>query len=333
MAQPTGTSGVFLSLVVPCYNEEESLGLFLRKTVPVVEQLTDSYEIVCVNDGSSDSTLELLGRAHAENPRLKIVNLSRNFGKEVALTAGIDYARGDIVIPIDADLQHPPELIPQLVAKWREGYDMVVPVKSDRSSDTFGKRLSANMFYRLASRITDTQIPPHAGDFRLMNRAVVDALKCMPERNRFMKGLFAWLGFRQATVPFIQPSRAAGESKWNYWKLWNFALEGIFSFTILPLKMWTYLGLAISVFALFYILYIFGKTMFFGIDTPGYASTIVIILFFSGMNMIGLGILGEYVGRIFLEVKQRPLYLVRETVGFESVEPVKRKPRRRRTGT
>jgi glycosyltransferase involved in cell wall biosynthesis len=301
------------------YNEEASLPIFLDRVVPLVERVTPDYEIVCVNDGSSDRTLAVLTAARKANPFIKIVDLTRNFGKEAALTAGLDFATGDAVIPLDADLQDPPELIPDLVAKWREGHDMVVAVRRDRGSDTFAKRSSANLFYRVIACLSEVPIPANTGDFRLMDRHVVAALKGMPERTRFMKGMFAWLGFKQATITYVRPARHAGSTKWRFWRLWNFALDGIFSFTTLPLKVWTYFGLAVAAVALAYMLFVILRTLIYGIDVPGYASIVVMLLFFSGMNMIGLGIVGEYLGRVFIEVKQRPLYLVRDAIGFESV--------------
>ena len=306
-----------LSLVVPMYNEEATIVFFLHRLVPILEGITSKYEIICVNDGSSDQTLPLLMIENTQNPKIKIVNLSRNFGKEAALSAGIDYANGNAVIPLDADFQDPPELIPNLVAKWREGYDVVVAIRGDRRSDTLPKRFTANLFYRIIGHLSDVPIPANAGDFRLMDRQVVEALKHLPERTRFMKGLFAWLGFRQTTITYARAPRAAGSSKWRSWQLWNFALEGIFSFTTLPLRIWTYIGLSTAITALAYMVFILGRTLLFGVDVPGYASIVVMILFFSGMHMIGLGIVGEYLGRVFIEVKQRPLFLVRNTVGFD----------------
>ena len=299
------------------YNEEAVCNQFFARTIPILERLTSDYEIICINDGSHDNTLALLKNFRAGNNRIKVVNLTRNFGKEAALTAGINYSGGDCVVPLDADLQDPPELIPELVAGWREGYDVVLAVRSDRSSDSFCKRLTANLFYRLMQRISDIAIPSNTGDFRLMDRKVVEALKNLPERTRFMKGLFAWLGFSQIVVPYVRPPRTAGTTKWHYWKLWNFALDGIFSFTTLPLRIWTYLGLGASFFGLTYMSIIIMRTLFFGVDVPGYASLLVTILFFSGLQMIGMGVLGEYLGRVFIESKQRPLYLVRDALGFE----------------
>ena len=298
------------------YNESEMCGLFFEHTRPIVKEITDDYEFICVNDGSSDDTLSQLENLRESDPRIKIISLTRAFGKEIALTAGIDHATGDAVVPMDADLQDPPELLPQLVERWQQGYDTVLAIRSDRPTDTTVKRFSANIFYRLISRISDVPIPRNAGDFRLLDRAVVDALKGLPERNRFMKGLFAWVGFRQTEVFYVRPQRKAGTSKQKYWGLWNFALEGLLSFSTLPLRVWTYLGFLLALASMTYMTFIIVRTLIYGIELPGYASLVVIVLFFSGLNMIGLGILGEYVGRIFLEVKQRPLYLIRQSYGL-----------------
>ena len=320
-ALPRGSAAdVVLSLVVPVYNEADGLAAFFDRVVPIAESVARSYEVICVNDGSTDDSLAVLRTARAVNPRIRIVDLARNFGKEVALTAGLEYAVGRAVVPLDADLQDPPELIPEMIAKWREGYDMVLAVRADRSADSAFKRVTARMFYRVIGRVSEVPIPSDAGDFRLMDRRVVDALKRLPERTRFMKGLFAWLGFRQATVTYTRPARVAGSSKWRLWRLWNFALEGILSFTTLPLRVWTYFGLVIAAFSLGYILLIVARTLVLGAEVPGYPSLAVMILFFSGLNMIGLGIMGEYLGRVFVEVKQRPLYLVREEIGFEPAD-------------
>jgi polyisoprenyl-phosphate glycosyltransferase len=306
-----------LSLIIPMRDEEAMVQVLLDRLIPIVELITPNYELVCVDDGSSDRTLHFLNIAQSANSKLKILSLARNFGKEIALTAGIDYVTGDAVVPIDADLQDPPELLAELVKKWRDGYDMVIAIRSDRSSDSLFKRLTATLFYRVLGSLSDVSIPYNAGDFRLMDRCVIEALKHIPERTRFMKGIFAWVGFNQTTIEYSRQCRVRGSSKWNFWKLWNFALEGIFSFTTIPLRIWTYLGLALALVAMGYMLFIIGKTLLLGIDVPGYASIIVIVLFFSGVNMIGLGIIGEYLGRVFLEVKRRPLYVVREARGFE----------------
>ncbi len=304
-----------LSLVVPMYNEAEVIEGFFARVLPIVAAQSDDYEIVCIDDGSCDATRPVLARFRAEDPSIKIIGLSRNFGKEAALAAGLDHATGDAVIPIDADLQDPPELIPDLVARWREGYDMVLAVREDRRTDTAIKRLTAGLFYRIVHGLSETPIPANAGDYRLMDRRVVEALRLLPERTRFAKGLFGWLGFRQATVPYTRPERAAGASKWRYWRLWNYALDGIFSFSTLPLRIWTYLGVLIALGAGAYISFIVARTLLYGVDVPGYASLLVVVLFFSGLNMIGLGMLGEYIGRVFIEVKQRPLYLIDHQAG------------------
>jgi glycosyltransferase involved in cell wall biosynthesis len=310
-----------LSLVVPFYNEEASCTAFFARVLPVLESLTPDYEIVCINDGSSDRTCQLLAAEHLRNRRIKLLNLSRNFGKERALTAGLDHACGRAVIPLDADLQDPPQVIPALVAKWREGFDVVLAVRADRSNDSLMKRASAKLFYRLLGCLSECPIPADVGDFRLLDRRVVEALKLLPERTRFMKGLFAWLGFRQTQVPYTRAARAAGASKWRYWRLWNLALEGLFSFSTLPLRVWTYAGLLVALLALAFAAFIVGRTLISGVDVPGYASIVALLSFFSGVNMIGLGILGEYLGRVFTEVKRRPNYLVRDRLGFGEDAP------------
>ena len=308
----------FLSIVAPAYNESEALGLFFERLTPILDSTGLAYEIVCVNDGSRDNTFDLLCELRQQYPAIKVVDLSRNFGKEPALTAGLDICSGDIVVPIDVDLQDPPELIPQMIAKWQEGYDVVLALRSDRSTDSFMKRLTANGFYKVFGRVSQVDMPSNAGDFRLMDRRVVEALKRLPERTRFMKGLFAWLGFKTTSVEFKREARSAGEGKWGSWKLWNFALDGIFSFSTAPLRIWTYIGFLLSVFSALYLVYVVSDTLIYGNPVDGYPSLVAISLFFNGAILMGLGIMGEYVGRIFLETKRRPIYLVRETVGFDS---------------
>lgn len=299
------------------YNEADACQVFFAQVLPILQTLHCQFEIICVNDGSQDETLRELRKYAESDPRIKVIDLSRNFGKEIALSAGLDHARGDAIVPIDADLQDPPELIPEMLDLWQQGHDVVLAIRGDRSSDTHTKRITAGLFYRLMRWLGDIPIPAHAGDFRLMDRRVVDALKRLPERTRFMKGLFAWLGFQQTAVYYSRPQRAAGDTKWKPWKLWNFALDGIVSFTTLPLRIWTYLGFLVALFSLCYLVFIILRTLMLGIDVPGYASILSVVLLFSGINMIGLGILGEYIGRIFVEVKQRPLYLIRETIGLD----------------
>ncbi len=310
-----------LSLVVPMHNEEESCSLFFQTVEQILEGLTPDYEIICINDGSSDNTLQRLREHRATNTRIKLINLSRNFGKEAALTAGIDIASGRAVVPIDADLQDPPELLVDMYSAWKDGAQVVLARRIDRSSDTFLKRLTSRSFYALFAKMSKPGIPENVGDFRLMDRVVVDAMKQLPERSRFMKGLFAWVGFRQVTLDYVRQPREAGTTKFNYLKLWNFALDGMLSFSSMPLKIWSYFGVVLSMISVFYMIYLITRTLLTGVDVPGYASTISVILFFNGVMMISLGALGEYVARIFVEVKQRPIYLINEIEGFESAEP------------
>jgi polyisoprenyl-phosphate glycosyltransferase len=305
-----------LSLVVPFYNEEEAISAFFSQVVPALEAIDHvDFEIVCINDGSKDHTLPLLINIAETDARVRVVDLSRNFGKEAAMSAGLAEARGDIVIPFDADLQDPPEVIARLIEKWREGYDVVLARRSDRSSDTYLKRRSALGFYRLHNKLADVKIPENVGDFRLMTREVVDVLNTLPESRRFMKGLFAWVGFRTAEVTYVRNSRFAGRTKFSGWKLWNFALEGITSFSTLPLRMWTYFGLTVASASFLYAAYLIVRTLLHGIDVPGYASIFVSLLFFSGVQMIGIGVIGEYIGRIYVESKRRPLYVIRRRYG------------------
>ncbi|MEL6928554.1 MAG: glycosyltransferase family 2 protein [Cyanobacteria bacterium J06600_6] len=311
---------VEISIIIPLYNESASIDQLFARLTPVLQQLQSSYEIICINDGSQDDTLERLLELNQQNQKIKIVNLSRNFGKEIALTAGIDYARGAAVIPIDADLQDPPELIAQLIAKWREGYDVVYATRRSRQGDSWFKKISAQAFYRTIGRMSYVPIPPNTGDFRLLDRRVVEAIKKLPERTRFMKGLFAWVGYKQTSILFDREPRFSGKTTWNYWKLWNFALDGIISFSFLPLKVWSYIGISISFVSLIYALMLVIRTLVFGVDVPGYASLMVAILFLGGIQLITLGVLGEYLGRVYEEVKGRPLYFVREEYGFDTSE-------------
>lgn len=315
-----------LSLIVPMYNEEAVCAKFFDAVVPLIAPLVSSYEIICVDDGSRDRTVEILKLLREKNPNIKILCLSRNFGKEAALTAGIDHAVGRAVIPIDADLQDPPELIADMLTQWRAGAQVVLARRADRASDSFVKRTTSSLFYQLFSKLAKPGIPPNVGDFRLMDRVVVDALKQLPERARFMKGLFAWVGFRQVILEYTRPERAAGETKFNYWKLWNFSLEGITSFSSLPLKVWSYFGVVVSFLAMLYMVYLVLNTLITGVDTPGYASLMSVQLFFNGILLIGLGAIGEYVGRIFIETKRRPIYLLNETLGVSPQAPASAEP-------
>ncbi|NCA71075.1 MAG: glycosyltransferase [Sphingobacteriia bacterium] len=301
-----------ISLVCPFYNEQDVVPRFFARVLPIVKRIGCDYEIICVNDGSSDATLMALIAQKRDCPRIQIIDLSRNFGKEAALTAAIDHATGDAIIPIDADLQDPPELIPEMVEKWRGGAEVVLARRRDRSADSWRKRTSAGLFYRIHNRLSETGIPDNVGDFRLMDRRVVDAVKQLGETRRFMKGIFAWVGFKTEVLDYTREGRIAGESKFNGWRLWNFALEGITSFSTAPLRFWLYAGLSIAILALAYALIIVTKTLILGIQLPGYASIIVSILFLGGIQLISIGVLGEYIGRIYLEVKRRPIYIIRE---------------------
>jgi len=308
MAQPP-----LVSIVTPFYNEGEGVKHFYQVMAQTMEQLPNyDFELVCVDDGSRDNSLEQLIAISKADPRVTVLEFSRNFGKEPAMTAGIDAATGDCVIPMDADLQDPPALISEMLNKWQEGAEVVLAKRVDRSTDSYSKRTTALMFYRLHNALSHLQIPENVGDYRLMDRIVVDALKQLPERQRFMKGLFAWVGFRTATVEYIRDARVVGETKFSGWKLWNFAIEGITSFSLAPLKMWTYVGGIGAIFAFLYASFIVIRTLIFGIDLPGYASLLVVTLFFASLQLISLGVIGEYIGRIYFESKQRPLYLIRK---------------------
>ena len=318
--QPGAASGTrrLVSLAIPMYNEADALDVLFARLDTVLPTLTDyDFEVVCVNDGSSDGTLTAL-EAHCASPgdsftrrALVVVDLSRNFGKEAALSAGLHVAAGDAVIPIDADLQDPPEVISELLAKWRDGFEVVLARRSDRSTDSAAKRLTARAFYRVHNAVADVRIPDDVGDFRLMDRVVVEALKALPESRRFMKGLFAWVGFRTATVEYKRDPRSAGSSKFNTWKLWNFALEGIASFSISPLRIWTYIGLLVATVAMGWGGWIALRTLIWGVDVPGYASLLVAVLFIGGLQLIGIGMIGEYLGRTFVESKRRPAFVIR----------------------
>jgi len=302
---------------VPMHNEAEVLGAFFERIEAATRDLGAAIEIICVDDGSRDATLTGLVVRAATDPKVKVIALARNFGKEAALTAGIDAAGGDMIVPIDADLQDPPELIAEFVSRWEDGYDVVYGSRADRSSDTAMKRTTARLFYRIFNRVSDLDIPESAGDFRLMDRQVVEALKLLPERNRFMKGLFAWVGFRQIGVPYARPERAAGVSSMGYLRLWRFAIDGITSFSTAPLRVWSVIGFVSAVAAVSVAIGIIIRVMIVGREVPGYASLMTVILFGFAIQMMAFGVLGEYVGRLYQEVKGRPIYVVRAKVGFD----------------
>lgn len=301
-----------LSVVVPLFDEEDVVERFHARLCDAMGGVGESWEVVYVDDGSRDRSLPILLALRARDERVAVVSLSRNFGKEVALTAGLDHARATgAVVVTDVDLQDPPEVIPELVLGWRGGFDVVYAQRRVREGETWAKKATASAFYRLMGRLGGpVRLPPNVGDFRLMSRRSVDALLQLRERHRFMKGLFAWVGFPSVAVPYDRAPRAAGTTKWNYWKLWNLALEGITSFTVLPLKFATYFGSVIAAFAVLYGAFMVARTLAFGNDVPGYPSLVVIMLFLGGVQLMTLGVIGEYLGRIFNETKGRPLYLV-----------------------
>ena len=309
-----------LTLIVPVKDEEAAIAAFLDRVVPVLDGLGTAdgpigWDILFVDDGSIDATLPAIAAAHAREPRIGAISLSRNFGKEAALTAGLDHARGDVVVPIDVDMQDPPEVIGEMLAKWREGFQVVYGVRRNRTSDSLPKRLTADLYYRAHNWLSDDKIPEHAGDFRLLDRRVVDVIRSMPERNRFMKGLFAWSGFAQAAVEYDRVERRVGTTKFNYVKLWKLAVDGITSASTVPLRVWSYMGALIALVALTYAFYLIGRTILYGIDVAGYASMMVAVLFMGGVQLLSLGVLGEYVGRILVEAKNRPIYVVRDRIG------------------
>lgn len=315
-----------ISIVAPAYNEERNIHPFLAAIVPVLESIGETFEIIFINDGSRDTTLAMLAAAASQDSRIKVVGLARNFGKDIALSAGLAHASGQAIIPIDCDLQHPPELIPEFVKKWREGYDMVLGVRSKRDEEGFIRRNLSQTYYKVMRMMTSVEIPPNAGDFRLLDRKILDVINQMPERHRFMKGIFAWPGFKVASIEF-QARQRANETvtSWSFFKLWRFALDGLFSFSTAPLKLWTYIG-ALSAFGAFvYLVITLIQKLFWGIDVNGYASLLIVMLFFNGLLLISNGIQGEYIARIFEEVKGRPLYVVGQLYGFDAREQAVRK--------
>jgi glycosyltransferase involved in cell wall biosynthesis len=299
-----------LSVVIPMYNEAEIIGEMHRRLAAVMAGQDTPWEAIYVNDGSRDATLRIIETLRASDPHVAVVNLSRNFGKEIATTAGLDHARGDAVIVIDADLQDPPEVIPCLITAWRGGHDMVYARRRCRDGETWLKKVTAAAFYRLMRRLGDVELPRDVGDFRLMSRRVVDAVQQLREQHRFMKGLFAWVGFPSTAIDYDRDPRGGGTTKWSFWKLWNLAIEGITSFTVMPLKLATWLGLGVAVFAVVFGAQLVVRTLLFGNAVAGYPSLMAVILFLGGTQLVTLGIIGEYLGRVFHETKRRPLYLI-----------------------
>ncbi|HET6515477.1 MAG TPA: glycosyltransferase family 2 protein [Thermodesulfovibrionales bacterium] len=304
-------SSHLLSVIVPAYNEESVLKTFHQRLSVILANLPMQTEVIYVNDGSTDRTLEVIRSLRMNDHSIGIVDLSRNFGKEIAMAAGLDHVQGDAVIIIDADLQDPPELIPELVQHWQDGYDGVYAVRLSRKGEGWVKKITAHFFYRLINRLSRIPIPEDTGDFRLLSRRAVDSLKKLREQHRFTKGLFTWIGYPQKAVHYHRNPRLAGKTKWNYWRLWNFALEGITSFTTAPLKMAMYLGLLTALIAFLYAGIIIYKTLAFGEPVHGYPSLMVVILLLGGIQLMAVGIMGEYLGRIFVETKLRPLYFLK----------------------
>jgi glycosyltransferase involved in cell wall biosynthesis len=299
-----------LSIVVPCFNEAAGIAAFHARLAAVMHGLGRPWEVVYVNDGSEDATLARLEALHEADPHVAVVNLSRNFGKEIATTAGLDHCGGDGVVVIDADLQDPPELIPELVAAWQDGFDMVYAQRRSRQGETWLKRATSKSFYRMMQRVGRVKLPLDTGDYRLMSRRALDALLQLREQHRFMKGLFAWVGYPSKAVLYDRDPRTAGESSWSYWRLWNLALEGITGFTVLPLKLATYFGLFVALGAMVYGGFLVLRTLLHGSEVPGYPSLMLVVLFMGGVQLMTLGVIGEYLGRVFNETKRRPLYFV-----------------------
>ncbi len=305
-----------VTILVPFFNEGEGVSQFYDHVTRVINGIrTCRFEVVCIDDGSSDDTLDRLIQLSDLDSRFRIVELSRNFGKEAALTAGLEHAEGEAVIPIDADLQDPPELIPVLIEAWLDGAEVVLAKRRSRDADTYLKRTTASLFYKFHNMLSRPKIPNNVGDFRLMDRVVVDALRRLPERQRFMKGLFAWVGFKSRIVEYDRPPRSVGDTKLSFWKLWNLAIDGVTSFSTVPLRIWTYIGGGCAMMTFAYIFIIVTRTLMFGVDVPGYASLLVVVLFFGSLQLVSIGLLGEYIGRIYSETKQRPVYIVRRLYG------------------
>ncbi len=307
----------YLSIITPMHNEAAGIEFYFDKLIPILNSTGLLWEIIVIDDGSSDTTFAKLADKSNLDTHIKVIKFSRNFGKEAALTAGIDFASGEAVIPLDADLQDPPELIPQLIEKWQEGYDVVLAKRAKRAEDSWFKRSTAKFFYQLMRKISHVEIPPNVGDYRLISRKVINVIKKMPERVRFMKGILSWPGFKTTAIFYERPQRIAGHSSFNVSKLIKLALDGIFSFSDFPLRIWTLIGISISILSFTYALIIIFKTLLLGIKVPGYASLITIILFMGGIQLVSLGVMGEYISRIYLETKQRPIYCIDEKLGLD----------------
>lgn len=315
MAKSKKSDSAVISIVVPVYNEAGNLPAFFGRITPVLESLKLPWEIICVDDGSKDESLDLLRKVHKKDKRIKLIAFSRNFGKEIALTAGLDAAKGAAIIPIDADLQDPPELIPDMVSHWQKGEKVVLAVRKKRAREGLIRKALSKAFYHLFAKISSVELVPDAGDFRLLDRQVVDIVKSMHERTRFMKGLFAWSGYKPKILYFERENRTGGESHFSLFKLWRLAWDGIVSFSTFPLVLWIYLGSFISLSAFIYAVFITVRTWVLGVDVPGYASLMTVMLFLGGIQLMSLGVIGMYLNKVFKETKQRPLYVIMEKLG------------------
>ena len=311
---------VFVSCVIPVFNEEAVVTAFIEQLQAKLVTITHHYEIIVVDDGSHDYTVECVKRLAERHPAVKLLGLSRNFGKEIALTAGLEHVQGDVAILMDADFQHPIDVLPQFLTQWAAGYDMVYGSRESRARESMLKRNFARLFYWLMRKITKIDLPNNAGDFRLLDRKIVLALSTFPERTRFMKGLYAWVGYKKIGIPFAVSDRAAGKSSWRFTKLTELAITGITSFSDVPLRVWGFVGFVISVIAFIYAIYIITVTLLFGADLPGFPTLVVAIMFLGGIQLLSIGILGEYIARIFTEVKQRPKYLLNVKMGFDDAK-------------
>lgn len=317
MASFQTTGNIDLSIIMPFHNEAEGVHELFERIHSVLKKLNANYEIICIDDGSTDDTYKKLLNERERDLRIKVVRLARNFGKEAALTCGLHHAKGQAAITMDSDLQHPPEIIPQMIDAWNSGAKMVYAIRRNRNTDSLPRRILSRAFYYVFRHIADVKLPEGAGDFRLLDRSVVNAVNSLPERNRFMKGIMTWVGYDFSLVPFDVAPRAGGSSHWNFFRLMRFAFDGISSFSTLPLRIWTWCGIAVSLCALAYGLYLVLRTLLFGIDVPGYASLMVAILFLGGIQLLSLGVIGEYMSRIFTEVKGRPIYLIADKRGLD----------------
>jgi glycosyltransferase involved in cell wall biosynthesis len=303
---------MLISIVIPVFNEADNLPQLQKRLIKILNEISYSYELIYINDGSNDSSLDVLKGILI--PEVTVIDFSRNFGKESAISAGLIHAKGEVIIPIDSDLQHPPELIKEMVQTYLKGWDVVFASRIDRNGDSYMRRKLTNLFYKINDSITDHPLPLNSGDFRLMSRKVVDAINSLPEKNKYMKGIYSWVGFKTTNISYEVAPRVNGVTSFNLLNLYKLAINGLFNFTTLPLKIWIYIGLSVATFSFLYSIVILVKTLIFGIDTPGYASTIIAVLFMGGIQLIGIGVLGEYISLIFTESKQRPAYIIKDLI-------------------